>query len=92
MKNSVITLLLLGSAAAFANEAADEQANRVAFVGERTRAEVRAEVANARAAGTLSVTEAARNRQQPSAGERSRSSVRAEAEQAARVRVIHQTI
>lgn len=92
MNKSVIALLLLGSAAAYANEAADDQANRIAFVGERTRAELQAEVANARVAGTLSVSEFARNAQQAAPGERSRSTVRAEAEQAARTRVIDQLI
>ena len=88
MKKSVIAILLLGSAAAFANEAADELANRTMFVGERTRAEVQAEIASARAAGTLSVSEYVRNVQPAIEGTRSRSAVRAEAAQASRVRVI----
>lgn len=92
MKKSVIAILLLGSAGAFANEAADELANRTPFAGERTRAEVQADIASARAAGTLAASEYDRNVQPAIEGSRSRSAMRAEATQAARVRVIDQLI
>lgn len=92
MKNSIITLLLLTSAAAFANEAGDELSNRTAAAGERTRAEVKAEVLRARAQGTLASGDYAGNATQAAAGLRARSEVRAEAVQAARVRVVHELI
>ena len=90
MKKSIITLLLLASGGAFANEAADELARRTAFAGDRTRAEVKAGIAAARAAGTLNASEYASNLQQPQQAARSRGELRAEAVQAARTRVIHE--
>lgn len=92
MQKSIIALFLLTSAAAFANGVADEQANRAATAGERTRAEVKAQVVLARDAGTLSVDDYAANLPQLAQGGRSRSEVRGEAAQAARVRVVHEQI
>ncbi len=92
MHKSLIALFLFTSAAAFANEAADEQANRAAFAGERTRAEVQADILHARNAGTLSTSDYPGPAQAGSASMRSRSEVRAEAMQAARTRVIHEQI
>lgn len=94
MNKSIIALLLLSSAAAFANEAADEQSNHAAFAGQLTRAEVKADTAAAQAAGTLSFSEFAAHQSQPSAAGagRSRSELRAEAIQAARTRVIQEQI
>lgn len=93
MKKSIIAMFLLTSAAAFANEAADEQSNRAAVAGERTRAEVKAEVRQAREAGVLSVDEYAASLPQSAQGAgRSRGEVRGEAMQAARQRVIHEQI
>jgi hypothetical protein len=93
MQKSIITLLLLTSAAAFANEAADERTNRTAFTGERARAEVRTEIQRARQDGTLSQNEdAAAMKQAPQIESRSRSDIRAEAVQAARLRVVHEQI
>lgn len=88
MNKSIVSILLFSSAAAFANEAADDLSNRTAFVGERTRAEVQADVTKARAAGTLGASEYARNAQPAIQSSRSRSAVRAEAAQASRIRVI----
>ena len=93
MQKSIIALFLLTSAAAFANEAADEQSNRAATAGERTRAEVKAEVGQARASGSLSSSDYAANLPQAAQGSgRNRSEVRGEAMQAARQRVIHEQI
>lgn len=92
MHKSLIALFLFTSAAAFANEAADAQANHAAFAGERTRAEVKAEVMHARSAGTLSTSDYTGNEQAGAAFTRSRAEVRAEAVQAARTRVIHEQI
>ena len=92
MHKSLIALFLFTSAAAFANEAADEQANHSAFAGERTRAEVQADVLRARSAGTLSTSDYTGNEQAGAAFTRSRAEVRAEAVQAARTRVIHEQI
>lgn len=94
MKKSTIALFLLSSAAAFANEAGDEQVNRTAFAGERTRAEVQAELQLARSQGVVGQhSEYSAYLQQPTAGfGRSRDAVRAEAVQAARTRVIHELI
>lgn len=92
MNKSIIALLLLTSASAFANEAADEQANRTAFAGERTRAEVRAEVERAQQQGTLRFSDVAGNATQAAQGQRSLDEVRAEAVQAARIRIVHELI
>jgi hypothetical protein len=92
MKYSIIALVLLTSATAFANEAADERLNRTAPAGERTRAEVKAEVLRAQAQGTLASGDYAGNATQSAAGDRARSEVRAEAVQAARARVVHELI
>lgn len=94
MQKSIIAILLLSSAAAFANEAADEQANRAAFAGSISRAEVRAGIEQARTDGTLRLDEYAvyqlKAKAEPSA--RSRAEVRGEAVQAARTHVIHEQI
>lgn len=90
MQKSIIAILLLSSAAAFANEAADEQANRAAFAGSLSRAEVRAVVEQAGAEGTLHVDEYAGYQRQGQASARSRAEVRGEAVQAARTRLIHE--
>lgn len=90
MQKSIIAILLLSSAAAFANEAGDEQFNRAAFAGAHSRAEVKAEIAKARAAGQLSFDEYKANAQQPQGSTRSRMDARAEAIEAARTRVIHE--
>jgi hypothetical protein len=94
MHKSIIALLLLSSAAAFANEAADEQMNRSSFIGERTRAELKAELQQAQQQGALGVhSEYVAYLQQPSFGSsRNPADVRAEAVQAARTRVIHELI
>lgn len=87
MRNSIVAILLLSSAVAFANEFADEQANRADFIGERTRAEVKAELQS----GRIDYSDYAGNVRQPSqAAGRDRSAVRAEAVRAARTRVIHE--
>lgn len=92
MKKSILTLFLMTSAAAFANEAGDELANRSPSAqGDRTRAEVQAEVLNARQAGTLGFSEYQAHQQPAIAGTpRSRAEAHAEAKQAARTRVIHE--
>jgi hypothetical protein len=91
MKTSLIaTILLLASGASFAGEAADEAANRTAFVGERTRAEVKADTQAARQAGQLGINEYAAQQQPASAGTRSRADIRAESVQAARANKIHE--
>lgn len=90
MNKSIITILLLSSATAFANEAADEQANRAAFAGLLSRAEVQAGVAQATAEGTLRFDEYTANQQKASGSYRQREEVRAEAVQAARTRVVQE--
>lgn len=91
MQKSIIAILLLSSAAAFANEAADEQSNRASFTGDRTPAEVKAETQQARAAGALSANEFVRNQAQAVQGVgRSRAEVRIEAVQAARAHIVHE--
>ena len=90
MNKSIIALLLLSSATAFANEAADEQANRIAFVGSVSRAEVQAGIAHAKAEGNLRFNEYAGNEQKASSVSRDRAEVRSEAVQAARSRIIHE--
>lgn len=84
MTKSLITLLLLASSAAFANEAADEMMNRAASSGSATRAEVRAEIAAARQQDTLNPGEYAQNLPKASTAQRSRIEVRFEAIEAAR--------
>ncbi|WBY03275.1 DUF4148 domain-containing protein [Ramlibacter tataouinensis] len=91
MTKALVTLLLLTSSMAFANEAADELANRDTFTGERTRAEVQAEMAHARAAGTLNANLYDANKNSQSVeSHRSRSEVQAEAVKASHQRVVHQ--
>ena len=92
MKTSIIALLLLASGASFANEAADEAANRTAFTGARSSSEVKAEVQLAKRAGTLGANEFALQQQPAISSLRARSDLRAEAIQAARTRVIHEQI
>jgi hypothetical protein len=90
MNKSIIAILLLSSAAAFANDAADEQANRTAFAGSISRAQVQADIAQAKADGSLRFDEYAGNHRNSGGFERSRAEVRSEAVQAARIRVIHE--
>lgn len=90
MNKSTIAILLLASASAFANEAADEQANRKAFTGALTRAEVQAGIAQAKAEGTLRVNEYGGNEAQASGSSRSRAEVRSEGIQAARSHAPHE--
>ena len=90
MNKSIIALLLLSSAAAFANEAADERANRTAFAGTMTRAEVQAGIAQAKADGTLRFDEYSGNAQRADGLGRSRADVRGEAIQAARSHAVQE--
>ncbi|MEJ8837456.1 hypothetical protein [Ramlibacter sp. AN1133] len=90
MNKSIIAILLLSSAAAFANEAADEQANRTPFIGSMSRSEVKAAVADAKAKGTLRFDEYAANRQQASGSARTRAEVRSEGIQTARSHAAHE--
>lgn len=90
MQKSIITILLLSSAAAFANEAVDEQANRTAFMGSMSHAQVKVGIGQAKADGTLRLDEYAANEQKAQAPARSRSEVRGEAIQAAHTRVIQE--
>ena len=94
MHKSMIALLLLTSASAFANESADEQMNRASSIGERTRAEVQAELRQAPQQGAIGAHAGyAADLQPPSlTSSRSRADVRAEAVQAARTAVIHESI
>lgn len=94
MKTILISIALLASAAAFANEASDELANRQAFDGVATRAEVQSEYRHARAVGTLPVTDETASLQTPApaALTQARDDVRREARQAARQRVIHELL
>jgi hypothetical protein len=94
MNKSIIALLLLTSASAFANGPADEQMNRATFTGERARAEVKAELRQAQGQGVVgSHSGYAMHLQQPSfKPSRSKADVRAEAVQAARSRVVHESI
>lgn len=89
MNKSLITLLLLSSASAFASEAADDAGNRGAFDGQRTRAEVKAELARAQRAGGVNYGENAGGTL-VSGPVRSIDEIRAEAAQAARTRVAHE--
>lgn len=93
MTKALVPLLLLTSSMAFANEAADELANRDPFTGERTHAEVQAETARARAAGILSgnLYDANKNSQAVES-RRSRIEVRSEAIKASHKRVVDQLI
>ena len=90
MNKSIIAILLLSSAAAFANEAADEQANRAAFAGSLTRAEVQAGIAQAKADGTLRFNDYAGNEQKSNGFSRSRAEVRSEGIQATRSHSAHE--
>lgn len=92
MKKSIIAIMLLSSAAAFANELADEQANRAPFAGSLSRAEVKTGIAQAKADGTLHIGEYVANQQLASGSSRDRAEVRAEAVEAARTRTIHELI
>ena len=94
MKTLLISVALLASASAFANEATDERANREAFSGVATRAAVQSEYLHARETGTLAVTDETASLQAPavSAGVQARDDFRREARQAARQRVIHQLL
>jgi hypothetical protein len=94
MKKTILSILLASSFGAFANEAAEELQNRSQFQGERTRAEVRAEFMNAKAAGTLIDTSEAASQESQGLVEsdRSRASVKVEAVQAARTRVVHELL
>lgn len=90
MNKSIIAILLLSSAAAFANEVADDQANRTAFTGALTRAEVQAGIAQAKAEGTLRLNEYGGNEQKANGFSRSRAEVRSEGIQEARSHMAHE--
>lgn len=93
MKTIVVSLMMLGAASAFANEATDDQRNRQTFQGVTTRAAVQAEYLAARANGTLPVTgeTASPQAQAPTAaGAVPRDEVKREARVTARTRVIHE--
>jgi hypothetical protein len=95
MKTVLISLAILASASAFANEAADDRANREAFAGVATRAEVQSGYLHARAAGTLAPTDETASLRAPGAAPddgQARDEVRREARQAARQRVIHELL
>lgn len=94
MKTVLISLAILASASAFANEAADDRANRESFAGGATRAEVQSEYLHARAEGTLAPTDetASLHAPAPATGAQARDDVRREARQAARQRVIHELL
>lgn len=92
MRKFIIPILLLSSAAAFANEAADERANRAAFSGSMSGADVRADMARARAEGTLRFDEYAGSHQKANGIGRNRTELRSEAIQASRIRVIHEQL
>lgn len=88
--------MMLGAATAFANEAADERHNRLAFQGATTRAAVQADYLAARANGTLPDTGETASLRTPAptgaASTVSRDDVKREARVAARTRVIHEPI
>ena len=90
MKASIIALALFAAGGAFANEAADDAANRAAFAGGFTRAEVKAGTMAAKQAGQLGANEYQAQQQPSMKAERSRTQARAEAVQAARSHVIHE--
>jgi hypothetical protein len=96
MKTLVVSLMMLGAASAFANEARDDQANRQAFQSATTRAAVQAEYLTARSQGTLPVTSDAASLQVQgptvSNSSQSRDEVKHQAREAARTRVIHELI
>lgn len=96
MKTLLVSLMMLGAATAFANEAADEQHNRQTFQSATTRAAVQADYLTARSTGTLPVTsEAASLQVQASTvanSSVSRADVKLEARLAARTRVIQESI
>ena len=96
MKTLAVSIMILGAATAFANEAADDRANRQTFESATTRAAVQAEYLTARAQGTLPVTSEAASLQVQGpivpGSALSRAEVRHEARQAARTRVIHELI
>lgn len=93
MKTAVLSLMMLAAASAFANEAADDRANRQTFQSATTRAAVQAEYLTARSQGTLPDTsDAASLRTQRPTVSKSRTQVRQEARQAAREHVIHELI
>lgn len=92
MNKSIIAILLLSSAAAFANEAADEQANRIAFSGSLSQAEAQAALAQAKDQGSLHFDEYAASQQQAGGSGLSRAAFHTEAVQAARTRVIQEQL
>ena len=94
MKTVLISIAILASVSAFANEASDERANREVFTGVATRAAVQSDYLHARATGTLAPTGETASLQAPVvfAGEQARDDVRLQARQAARQRVIHELL
>lgn len=95
MKTLLVSLMMLGAASAFANEAADERHNRQTFQSATSRDAVRADFLTARSNGTLPVTSESGSLELPApmaTGTLSRAEVNAEARQAARTRVIHESI
>jgi hypothetical protein len=90
MKASLIALALFAASGAFANEASDDLANRAAFAGGATRAEVKADTLAAKQSGALQVNEYQANQQPTVKAGRSRTQARAEAVQAARSHTVHE--
>lgn len=96
MKILLVSLMMLGAASAFANEAGDDQANRQTFQSATSRAAVQAEYLTARSQGTLPDTSEAASLQVqgptvPNSAQ-TRAEVKQQARQAARKRVIHELI
>lgn len=94
MKAILLTLLAFTGTAALANEAADELANRTAFVSTLSRPAVQADYLAARRAGTLPLTSeaAAMGVISVPVNEATRDEARRQARQAARQRVVHELI
>ena len=85
MKNIFVSILLLASAGAYADSAADSQLREAAAQSSLTRAEVKAEYYAAKAAGTLfDLSEGAAIKSEAASSERSRAEVRLEAIKEAR--------
>jgi len=92
MNKIIISALLLSTFSAFANEAGDELQNRAAIQGELTRAEVRDDYLRAQSAGVLDTSEAASQKSQAVGLSAPRGSLRDQAVQAARTRIVHETM
>jgi hypothetical protein len=93
MNKIIISTLLLSTLSAFANEAGDDLQNRAAFQSAHTRAEIRADYQGARSAGALiDTSEAASQKSQAIDQSAPRGSLREQAVQAARTRIVHETM